>query len=198
MAITYFALNKNSLTKLVSIIAVVSLMLSACTPGVKTQERPAFFDLNAYITGEQERLAGTYPLLVRASYFNETRASDSIQAPDYKQDLDIFARSDINRPSWRDQYSIDSIRSTKGDTLLTIRYQAQEPDLKTRLLEIDFERGEVSRVHVYNETDNWIAGTRQKLTYWPDKGYLVEARQRIIWTSNDTLSMSGTFLGKID
>ena len=166
--------------------------LASCNPVERQVDRPAFFDLSAYMDSEKRRLEAVNSLLVRESFFNGSVSQDSLEQADYSEDLRIFRRSDINRPSWRDQYSVDSLWADNGQ-LKGLRYQALTPSLKTRELEVDFREGEVARIFVYNQTENWISGTRQKLTYWPDSGYLVEAHQRIIWTGKDTLSMRGMF-----
>jgi hypothetical protein len=171
------------------------LSINACTNSEKQAATPAFFDLVAYMDAEQRRLEAERPLLIRESYFNGSVAEDSVNHADYSQDLLIFRRADINRPSWRDQYSTDSIFG-EGGQLQGLHYRALTPSLKTRTLEIDFDGVTVKRIFLYNQTDNWIAGTQQRLIYWPDSGYLVEARQRVIWTSDDTLSMRGKFSWK--
>src|SRR5690606_21109481 len=108
------------------------LSLGACTNVEERAERPAFFDLVSYVDMEQQRLSAEYPLLVRESFFNGSVSQDSLERPDFSEDLRIFRRSDINRPSWRDQYSVDSLWNDRQ--LSGLRYQALEPALKTRIL----------------------------------------------------------------
>ncbi|MBK8429510.1 MAG: hypothetical protein IPL27_27740 [Lewinellaceae bacterium] len=61
------------------------------------------------------------------------------------EELKGFKDLHINRPAWRDQYLVDSLRGTNGE-ITGLRYVAVDSTMRIREVEVDWADGAVSEI----------------------------------------------------
>ena len=84
----------------------------------------------------------------------------------------MFMVADINRPAWKNSYTIAT-----GDSL--VLYKAKEDELKVREIIIKKGQGKIKWIVIYTRTKNILYQTTEKLSYFPDSLYLIEKDQRV-------------------
>lgn len=160
-------------------LLIVGCMVWSCTSELpqNTGTSQPFFSLKDFFEAEINRLGKAVP---KASKLLRIAEKEEIQKGlvlDFATELAAFKDSDINRPSWTDKYTIDSVFDASG-YLNTIEYLAKDSTLYTRHIRLDFETdGTVKNCTIRNRLTNLISDFRQFLRYDPKTGYTITVYQ---------------------
>ncbi|HWZ14583.1 MAG TPA: hypothetical protein VNW95_05035 [Mucilaginibacter sp.] len=119
---------------------------------------------------------------------NGVTQSKKVRIGNWERELDLFIGSDINRPAWKDSYTV----TISGD--ITI-YRAKDFKLKMRQMDIKKDKDKVQWVLIFNRTKNLLYETTEKLSYFPDSLYSIEKYQHVKLMGNNTYSVQG-LIGK--
>ena len=166
---------------------VLAVALPACKPDIKeTGGAMPFFDIKGYFNKEILRLTKTNPLIDKTVSHNKDSENKKVNIKNWKQELDLFTSSDINRPAWKNSYTV-----IDNDSALI--YRAKYPELQMREMVIKRIDGKVKWILVFNKTKNILYQTTEKLSYFPDSAYLIEKDQRIRLMKNNHYSIEGRF-----
>lgn len=157
-----------------------------------TASDKVFFDLRAFFEEEIARLEKEKPRIAKAIEINGQLEQQTQEGVDFAKELAIFVRSDINKPAWRDKYTVDS--TIVARRLAQLEYIAIDSSLKTRLMRIDFDQTGVEKIFISNRTDSPLIKSAQQLTFEPAKGYQIENQQDLSLSKDSKLSISAQFL----
>lgn len=158
------------------VLGFTILLLSACELEQEVQiNQHSFFDLKGFFEGEQARLK-TKKEFIKSVKIDGQEEEEIFNQLDLEKELAIFKNSDINKVAWLDKYSVDTTFSTARQ-VSSILYTANDKDLRTQSLKIDFNKEKVSQIVIKNKSKSMIASTDQVLTYTPNKGYTVRSGQ---------------------
>lgn len=149
-----------------------------CRPDVvKKEAANPFFDLEAFFQSEAERLASQQKVdkKITMNGATEERQESNWNAA---EELKGFKDLHINRPAWRDQYQVDSIRGANGE-ITGLRYMAVDSTLRIRELEVDWVDGAISEIRVEKHMKNLIVFFHQTLRYRPGEGYSIWRAQKV-------------------
>ena len=109
-----------------------------------------------------------------------------IVQPNFTSELDVFIKSDINRPSLYDKYSVDSI--VNSGKLYKLIYTAKDEMAKTRKLSIQFDsQNKVGLIDIRLFNGSPITKNVQHLTYRPKAGYVIKDAKYFIGTSDERM-----------
>ena len=136
----------------------------------------AFFDLKGFIESEVTDLDAKN--IVKVTEVNGQKETLKLDAHDFKSDLKIFSDADINKPSWVDKYSTEKVTADNGE-VSQLKYEAQDPKLKTKSLQVDFLEGQVSKIQIVKASSSAISEVSETLVYNPTSGYKIERSQDI-------------------
>jgi hypothetical protein len=157
-------------------IAVLTLTgFYACKPGTKSAGRPRYFDLKDFFGKDSARLTQLNKTVLKTVMHNNAYQTKRVHINNWGTEFSLFKSSDINKPAWRNSYSITA------DSNFTI-YRATDPELKTREIMIKKSGGKVKYIMIINHVGGGkfsLYETREKLTYYPDSLYLVEKWQSV-------------------
>lgn len=158
------------------------------SPVAVSKERGSFFDLPAYFSEEVTRLTAAQQQVIKTSVFNGVEEQTEPEDIDWEKEFGVYTSSDINLPSWRDKYVGDTSLTANGQ-IARITYQAQEEDLRTQRLVVDYQASKVEQIIITNELDSKVAVNKQTLIYRPDQGYEVQAFQKLPLRGSDSMSV---------
>lgn len=144
-----------------------------------------YFDLKAFFRSDSARLAGLNPPVVKTVVHNGTVETKTVHIGNWSQELNLFIQSDINRPAWKNSYSVSISDSA-------VIYKALTPELKTRRIIIKKAGEKVQWVLIYNHTKNLLYETSEKLSYFPDSLYLIEKTQHVRLMGRNDYKVQGT------
>jgi hypothetical protein len=157
--------------------------LAACRPTVK-ENKIKFFDLQQYFASEASRMDKAKPTVNKTVVHNKDREQQNVQVKDWKRELDLFTSSAINKPAWQESYKAD----TSADFII---YRAVDAKLKTRQIIIKKNQDKVKYILIYNQTDNLLYKTNEKLTYFPDSLYQIDKIQQVKLLGKNTYQIKG-------
>jgi len=154
-------------------IGLVLILATACKPDIKeTGAALKYFDIKGYFTAETSRLKKLDKPVVKTVTHNGASETKTIHINNWGTELDLFIGSDINRPAWKDSYTI-----TCSDNFFI--YKAKFPELKMRQMVIKKDKDVVKWILIFNRTKNILYQTTEKLSYFPDSLYLIEKDQKV-------------------
>jgi hypothetical protein len=166
---------KPKSTIAVVLIGSIALLTfgSACKPDIKeTGAAVKYFDIKQYFAGEIKRLTGLNKPVEKSVGQNGAIENKKVTINNWGQELDLFAEADINRPAWKNSYTIQD-----NDGLLV--YRAKYPELKMREMVIKKDGEKVKWILIFNKTKNILYQTTEKLSYFPDSLYDIEKDQKV-------------------
>ncbi len=157
------------------------LLLSSCL-GESTQTNAVqssnFFDLKAYFAEELKDLTQLQGKISKTTQINGQSESHTFDSLNFAEELSVFIDSDINRPAWSDQYSVDSTMSQTGD-LLTLEYEALREDLKTRRLRVEFSGKKAQVIQIEKLAQNALMNAAMQLEYRSGERYRIQSNQQL-------------------
>jgi len=175
--------------KTVIILAAFAASCSPSAPG----GGPAsgnFFDLEAFFDSEIGRLGKRQGVEKTITLNGETQQQRGEW--NAEEELDGFKDLKINRPAWRDQYEVDSLRGSDGQ-LEGLRYAARDSSLRIRGVEIDMKEGGVEEIRVEKYIKNTVVYFHQELSYRPGEGYWLKRVQKVPLTKRSELEIEVRF-----
>src|SRR5687768_7668639 len=85
----------------------LTLLLPACKPAIKEDAAAAkYFDLKAYFKADSGRLSKLNKPILKTVTHNGVTERKEVKIDDWARELSLFSQSDINKPAWRDSYTI--------------------------------------------------------------------------------------------
>lgn len=180
--------NPKYLNKLYYLVAFMLLVNSiGCKPNtVSNNAGLKYFDVKGYFTSEATRLTKKRQMILKSIIYNKSTESKKVFIEDWNREFNFFIASDINKPSWKDSYSIE-----KTDNLLI--YRAKFNDLKLKEMIIKQVDKKIKWVLIFNKTDNLLYHSTEKLSYFPDSLYLIEKQQKVKLLRKNTYTVKGFF-----
>jgi hypothetical protein len=169
----------------------VSCNANDSTNAPTKQEDPYFFDLAGFFNAEIKQLNSAQIKAHKTVKYNEKEDVLRSQKLDYEKELAVFVHSDINKLSWREKYSADTLR--EGTEIRSITYKALDEQLKTQKIAIAFDQNQVAQIAIKNHLKSIMANTWQELEYVPGKGYQVHGKQQMRLAGEDTMGIEVEF-----
>jgi hypothetical protein len=163
---------------------VLSLFWSACKPDIKNN---GAFDLKGYLKNDTSRLNKLNLSVFKTVTHNNITESKKVHIDNWGRELGLFADADINKPAWKNSYTV-----IKEDSLLV--YKSKDKDLKVQELIIKLDKQKVKYILIYNKTENALYKTTQKLTYFPDSVYEIETLQHVKLMGSNFYHIKGVII----
>ena len=170
------------------VIMLLFTFLSSCKPdNVQDGSKPMYFDIAGYFKAETAKLHKLNQLTLKTVVHNGVKETKKVHIDDWGLELSLFIRSDINKPAWRDSYSV---QTGKGDSVV---YLAKTPELRTREVVITRNKGNnIKCIMIYNVSKNILYQTNEVLGYIPDSLYTIKKTQHVRFLGTNNYFIKGT------
>ncbi len=179
-----FKVLRLNLIALTSWIAIL-ILPGACKPDIKQSGTALkYFNITGFFKQDTAKLNHLHLTILKSVTHNNNTETRVVTIKDWGRELDFFINSDINKPAWRDSYTI------AGDSGLLV-YRAKEPDLKMRQMVIKKSNGKIKWILVFNRITNKLYKSYEKLTYYPDSLYLIEKMQKVRFLGTNNYKIEG-------
>lgn len=170
----------------------IAFLFTACVQveGPSTAANARFRDLPAYFAGEQHQMKQAGLIFHKVAEQNGVR--DSLTTSDTATIASLlkpFAGIDLNKPSLRDQYTIDSV-TDEFSGARSLSYTAKTPAVNPQqvLLETD-SAGNIQSVQLHSRTSNLLYKTSSTLVYQHLKTVSVTTDQQVVLLAPTHLSV---------
>jgi hypothetical protein len=169
----YWYKSKHLQTVIIAAGMLFAGLLPACKPDIKeTGDADTYFDLKGYFQTEAAKLTAHNNPVFKTAVHNKNTESKKVTIDNWERELNLFISSDINKPAWKDSYSVQN-------TANTLIYIAQDSTLETKRIIIKKDGDKVKWILIFNHTKNRLYETKEKLTYIPDSMYRIEKSQKV-------------------
>lgn len=160
------------------------LFISSCSEPEKDTEL-RYTDLKNYFEAEVMRMEHSGRKVDKTVSRNGSAESKANISPDWRAELSLFIESDINKPAWRNSYSI------KEDSV-SVEYKAIGDDLRTRSIRIIKDTdGDIREISIANHTSNKLYSSSEELSYIPDSMYRIFKKQDVIVIGRNEYEIKG-------
>jgi hypothetical protein len=169
----------------------VFILLIAFLPSCKPDNlqddagAPKYFDLEGYFKADAARLTKLNHPVLKTVIHNGDTQTKTVHINNWDAELSLFIQSDINKPAWRDSYSI-------VNSCNTIIYQTKDPELTTKEIVITKQGNKVKWIMIVNSTKNILYTTTEKLSYFPDSLYNIYKNQKVRLLKANNYRISGS------
>jgi hypothetical protein len=172
-----------------------TLVFSCSQKGeVNNQPSSSFFSMIDFMEEEKKWMVNDKISLTKILSLNGEKDTIYIVQPNFTSELDVFIKSDINKPSLYDKYSVDSL--VNSGKLYKIIYTAKDEMAKTRKLSIQFDsQNKVGLIDIRLFNGSPITKNVQHLTYMPKIGYKIKDEQYFMG-NKDEIMVEGSFKEK--
>lgn len=174
--------------KTVVLLCFVLLLVSACKDAPSKQEQ-AYFSISAFLKKEivQHRIENI--TLLKTVQQKERTESKKINAPDWENELKPFLEADIDKPAWKNSFSVDS---SVNDTIKFIRYKTKDQKIPVKLFRIQYIHEKIKTLFIKIEKSNSWFTLKQELTYTCDEGYSIHSEQQMTLSDISIYEIKGT------
>ncbi len=161
-------------------------LLSSCKPDtIQNGIAQKYFDIHGYFKADAARLQKLDHLTLKTVTHNGITETKKVHINNWEAELGLFIGSDINKPAWKDSYTIQS----SGDIII---YRAKTFDVKTQVVVINKNGDKVKSILIYNSTpDNLLYQNNEKLSYFPDSIYIIEKYQKVLLLGTNKYIIKG-------
>jgi hypothetical protein len=173
---------KPRLKIVIALIGGMMLLQTACKPDIK--EKSKYFDIRGFFMADTGHLNKLNLQVLKTVTHNGVSESKSVHIDNWGRELDLFIGSDINKPAWKDSYTVID----QGGLAV---YRAKYPELTVREILIKKAKGKVEWILIFNKTKNILYQSTEKLSYYPDSLYLIEKDQKVRLMGNNHYRIEG-------
>jgi hypothetical protein len=177
------------LYKMKKYLLLLTLFISSCNKN-ETLKIDKYFDLKKYFTAEADRLQKQELRLKKDLLKGGNSETVIIDSVNWTKTLASFTSCDINKPSWINSYTIDSIRS---DNTLLLMYRAKEQTLIIQKLEIVLTNDKVSSINIDKSRTNFYYTSTENYQYTP-LGFTMKGKQKVLLMDEVNYIIQGKFI----
>lgn len=175
-----------------TILFILVLLFSACTQTQPIEQEKFYFNLTSFFNKQAESLNSLNPDVHKIITKNGEREEKIVSDLDWQQELMVFTRADINKPSWKGLYTIDS---TETETGQLINYAATDESLTTRSIELHTNaKNEITRIEIKTQPDKKIYFANTHMVYIPKKSYAISTEQNLVLFEKDNFTVNATII----
>lgn len=176
--------------KLLLLLFIFSVFVSCESEKIKTTSS-IFFDLKLYFENQETMLHSNKIKLKKVISKDSITEYKYYDTVDWKEELKPFAECDLNKPSWKNSYSTDSVID---NGMLCIKYEAKDSVLKIKKINLCFEHDSLTLINIEKRMDNPYFDYTTSLNYFPMKAYSITNSQKIVFTKVSVMEVKGIFI----
>jgi len=168
-------------------LGLIVLLLFSCTQSQQNQvQKDSYFKVKEYFEKEVNRLNKRKPRVDKTVSINGVKEQRQLQIADFKNELNIFISSDINKASWNGAFQIKKAQD------VTI-YTTADEKIPVKRLEISYQHNKVKSISILLLTTNILYHSSDTLTYFPDSLYEIKKTQKIKLLNEKKYAVIGRF-----
>ena len=161
----------------------VCFMLLSCQKAEQVGQS-RFQDIRGFFDKEVKRLEKQKTTVNKTVRRNGIFERQENISPVWNTELSLFSESDINKPAWRESYSVH-----KDSTIIS--YTALDNKRRTRTIRIKSNKmGKLIELAVVNRTSNYLYSSSEELLYIPDSLYRIIKMQNVILVGKNSYEIT--------
>lgn len=147
-----------------SLLLVLFVLFSCKEELLESNKSKHFFDLKAFVKSQAELLSKQGMPVIKKVAKGGKSEQVTLSKLNWEQELNLIAESDLNRPSWKNHYDIDTARS---DDSYVVTYTGQNKDLAVKRIVLTFRNSDHAfmALTIEKSSENFLYTSWQKIYY---------------------------------
>lgn len=171
---------------------ILSIVLSSCTNTAPVQQEKYYFDLISYFETQVDVLNTLNPDVHKVITKNGEREEKTLSDINWKLELMAFTQADINKPSWKDLYAVDTNIIQNG---FIVKHTATDKSLTTRSIHVKTnDNNEITKIEISTQPDKKIYFAITHMIYVPGKNYSISTEQNLVLFDKDSFTVNATII----
>lgn len=112
---------------------------------------------------------------------------------EWLEELDLFLESDINRPAWRGEFKVDTIKLER-EYVITYKTENKQIPVKNVVVTIDKDTRQCLKVTVDRRTKNFLYQSDQSLYFTTGEGYMMKGKLSVSYLFDSEYSIDTEFI----
>lgn len=112
---------------------------------------------------------------------------------DWSEELGVFLDSDINRPAWRGEFKVDTIKLER-EYVVTYKTSNDQIPVKNVVLTIDKDSKQCLKLTVDRRTENFLYKSDQSLYFTTGEGYMMKGKLSVSYLFDSEYSIDTEFI----
>lgn len=172
------------------------VVLAACSKDpteVYYEEQRSYFDLPTFIDAQINNLKKKGQWVrkhVRKDGHEHIIERGDI---DWKEELDLFIESDINRPAWRGEFKVDTI-DLEREYVITYKSENKEIPVRNVVVTIDKDSGQCLKITVDRRSKNFLYQSDQSIYFTTGEGYMMKGKLSVSYLFDSEYSIETEFI----
>jgi hypothetical protein len=111
----------------------------------------------------------------------------------WEEELAVFAEADINRPAWRGEFKVDTIKLERT-MVITYKTENGQIPVKNVVVTIDRDSRQCIQLTVDRSSDNFLYSSDQKLFFTTGEGYMVKGKLTVNYLFDSEYVIESEFI----
>lgn len=112
---------------------------------------------------------------------------------DWTEELGVFLDSDINRPAWRGEFKVDTIKLER-EYVITYKTANEQIPVKNVVVTIDRDSKQCLKLTVDRHTENFLYESDQSLYFTTGEGYMMKGKLSVTLLFDSEYSIDTEFI----
>lgn len=167
-------------------VILISLLFGCGTTTEKVPIDNDYFDLSGYFSNEADRLTKENPSVAKTVFINGKAEEKTVKIADWVNELQSFSSSDINKASWRGEFTALQNDSTKT-------YTSNSAKIPVKSVFVKLVNTKPVFIQIILKNENTLYNSHDTLTYVPNDFYSIVKSQKIKLMEQKNYKVIGKF-----
>ncbi len=171
------------------ILLLLCLFAFSCDNSTtQTASRPVYFDVAGYVKGQIQTLSTQKPTVAKSAFINQETNNQTTKAIDWEKELELFVQADINKPAFRNSYTV--VRPDSLTYQYTLKPTEEKLTVRTLTVKLDSTTRQPAQITAVLKSENPLYHSERRIRLesganktkgWGIQKYQVEGFQQLTY-----------------
>jgi len=182
-----------------SILLILCLFVFSCdNSSPQTTSKPVYFDVAGYVKGQIQTLSTQKPTVTKNAFINQQANNQTTKKIDWEKELELFVQADINKPAFRNSYTI--VRPDSLTYQYTLRPTEEKLTVRSLMVKLDSTTHQPAQITAVLKSENPLYQSERRLVLesgateakgWAVRKYRVEGFQQLTYFDRNEFRVRG-------
>ena len=179
---------------------VTIIFLTACQNKPKETESTSvektYFDLSKIVQADIDSNSKNNCGEEKLINVNNHQEKQTIATVDWTKEMELLLDCDINKPSWKGKFLVDTIWK-QDTTLLSISYRALTDKIQVRRMYVQYNNdNQIANITVNKRIKSFLFSNEQQIIYQPTKSFKINSQQKAFYMNDFASEVEVKYLCK--
>lgn len=176
-------------------LLILSFFAFSCDNSApQSAAKPVYFDVAGYVKGQIQTLSARKPTVAKNAFINKQTNTQTTEEIDWAKELELFVQADINKPAFRNSYTV--LRPDSLTYQYTLKPTEEKLTVRVLTVKLDPASSQPSRIEAVLKSENRLYESERRLLLesGPDgtvRHYRVEGFQQLAYFDRNEFRVEG-------